>query len=126
VAAASGLSTKDGEINDIADFISGCDDLYWDRGDPPDLRQTKFDCGSHAALMAMVVDAAQELFSSPLVIYQMTEVLALKEGQMAEGNLKCYPLERCDNMEAFLDVHSADVTRLKNKLRRFRKPVGPH
>jgi hypothetical protein len=123
VAAASGLSTKSKELNDIAEFCSDCDDLYWDKGDPPDLFKTKFASGSRAALLAMVVDAAQELYSSKLHIYQMTDVRAVKKGKMAEGNLEPVPVGSCCNVDEFLDTHSADVTRLKNKLRRFPKRV---
>jgi hypothetical protein len=123
VASASGLSTKDRELNDIAEFVSGYDDLYWDKGDPPDLRNTNFACGSRCALTAMVVDAAQELYSSTLRVYQTNDVCAVKEGRMAEGDLEPEPLKSCGILELFLDSHSADVTRLKNKLRRLCKPV---
>lgn len=122
VAAASGLSTKTQELDDIADFCSCCDDLYWNKGDRPDLNATKFACGSRAALVAMVVDAAQELYGCTLCIYQIKDVDAFKLGTMAESDMDQYPLGSCGNMDTFLDVHSADVTSLKDKLRRFRKP----
>jgi len=40
-----------------------------------------------------------------------------------KGDLPAYPCGNCCNMEHFLKVHSADVTRLKKKLRRFRGAV---
>lgn len=124
MAAATGLSTKSQELDDIAEFCSGCDDLYWDKGARPSMRETKFACGSHAALVAMVVEAAQELFGSTLSIYKIKDVDAFKLGMLAESELEQYPVGSCcNNVVVFLDVHSADVTRLKNKLRRFRKPV---
>jgi hypothetical protein len=86
--------------------------------------ETKFACGSRSALVAMVVDAAQELFGSTLSIYTIKDIDAFKLGTLTESELEKYPLGPCcNNVVVFLDVHSADVTRLKNKLRRFRKPV---
>jgi hypothetical protein len=61
VASASGLSTDSQEIDNIAKFCSLWDDLYWDKGDLPDLTEVNFACGSRGALISMAMNVAQEL-----------------------------------------------------------------
>jgi hypothetical protein len=123
VASVSGLSTDSKEIDNISKFCSLWDDLYWDKGDLPDLSKTNFACGSRASLISMAMDVAQELLRNTLCICNRKHAEAFQRGRLEESDIETYPCGNCCNMEHFLKVHSADVTRLKKKLRRFRGAV---
>jgi hypothetical protein len=123
VATASGLAHKQHELDSIADICCAWDDLFWDRTDAPNLNKTKLACGSHAALINMVADVAMELYGN-VRICTRKHVLEFKAGKRRRQDIpEIYFGEGCCSTEACLEEHAEDVSKLRDHLRRLRKPV---
>jgi len=114
VASASGLSTKESEIERIAKFCNKWDSLYWDQGEPPSIMDVKFACGSRSTLCNMVFEVANELLGRP--------VRGLGWENAEEDN-EVKASSECCNQVAFLQAHAADVEILKRQLQSFRDEV---
>jgi len=121
VAAATGLSTDDRQLDDLADFWSRVDELYWNKGDPPKISGTKFACGSRCAVDIVMFEEAKQIYGSGLMICRFRDIEAVAEGTKSKSDLNHYGngVQKCENVAFFLEEHRGDIDRLKDRLRRF-------
>jgi len=124
VAAATGLSTNQSEIDRIAAFCLAWDSLYWDPGQEPIVTETKFACGSRTAFENMVLDNASKLMERPITGMSLNEMDEVISGQRSYDDMEILTAGRnCCNLSEFLEVHEIDIRRIRTQLTSFRKII---
>ena len=116
VASASGLSTKESEIERIAKFCNKWDSLYWNQGEAPSIKDIRFACGSMSALSNMIFEAVNDLLGTPARGLASKKVEEDSDTSDNSSSHEYYSDDDeiiagsdCCNQAAFLQVHAADV-----------------
>ena len=116
MASASGLSTKESEIERIAKFCNKWDSLYWNQGEAPSIKDIRFACGSMSALSNMIFEAVNDLLGTPargLASKKVEEDSDTSDNSSAHeyysDDDEIIAGSDCCNQAAFLQVHAADV-----------------
>jgi len=128
VAATSGLSTKEYEINEIAKFCSSYDALLWKRGDPPsltpdNLNGTEFSCGARSGLLRQLMIMAKGLTGGTVHCCKYSDLKKYESGDIRKGDIEQEEVGLCCKEAGFLEAYTQQLKHLSKLFSKFRKCV---
>jgi hypothetical protein len=124
VGTATGLLKNQNEMGLVEEICTRWDDLYWNKDDLPDIKDTNYACGSHGGLIKMLYEVIQEGWGDFHTCRYCDVSQNREDGIRFEDVDTERPYDHeCANFHAFCKDHAVDVLEIKHKFLSLKKDL---